>query len=561
MSWKKHFTVYQGQSSEMKPSSASRFQSWLPEVYSGQPNRVERYAQYDQMDMDSEINAALDIIAEFSTQLDETNNLPFAIDYVGDTTESEAKILEQSLRQWCNLQDWDRRLFKTFRNAVKYGDQFFIRDPETWELYYVNPVDVTKVIINEAEGKEPEQYIVKNLDLNMKTKTVSEPVQHANTYSTVNSMMRGNTIDRNGYGAGSGNYANSGVGNIQEYNVDATHVIHAALTEGMDSDYPFGASILDPIFKTYKQKELLEDSIIIYRVQRAPERRVFYVDVGNMPANKAMGFVERVKNEIHQKRIPSKTGGGTTIMDAAYNPLSIMEDYFFAQTAEGRGSKVEVLPGGENLGQIDDLRYFTNKMLRALRVPSSYLPTGPEDGTATHVDGRVGTAFIQEYRFNQYCQRLQKIIAPTFDKEFKLFLKNRGITIDTSIFNIQFVEPQSFSQYKEIEIHAARANVFGGLEGSPYLSRRFILSKYLGLTEDEILENERLWFEENKSGTSPDADGMPGLGSVGVRGFDVDNGEGVPDMGDLEAGDTESGDSPITGSENATTPAAPGGEV
>ena len=561
MSWKKHFTVYQGQSSEMKPSSASRFQSWLPEVYSGQPNRVERYAQYDQMDMDSEINAALDIIAEFSTQLDETNNLPFAIDYVGDTTESEAKILEQSLRQWCNLQDWDRRLFKTFRNAVKYGDQFFIRDPETWELYYVNPVDVTKVIINEAEGKEPEQYIVKNLDLNMKTKTVSEPVQHANTYSTVNSMMRGNTIDRNGYGAGSGNYANSGIGNIQEYNVDATHVIHAALTEGMDSDYPFGASILDPIFKTYKQKELLEDSIIIYRVQRAPERRVFYVDVGNMPANKAMGFVERVKNEIHQKRIPSKTGGGTTIMDAAYNPLSIMEDYFFAQTAEGRGSKVEVLPGGENLGQIDDLRYFTNKMLRALRVPSSYLPTGPEDGTATHVDGRVGTAFIQEYRFNQYCQRLQKIIAPTFDKEFKLFLKNRGITIDTSIFNIQFVEPQSFSQYKEIEIHAARANVFGGLEGSPYLSRRFILSKYLGLTEDEILENERLWLEENKSGTSPDADGIPGLGSVGVRGFDVDNGEGVPDMGDLEAGDTESGDSPITGSENATTPAAPGGEV
>lgn len=561
MSWKKHFTVYQGQSQEMKPSSASRFQSWLPEVYSGQPNRVERYAQYDQMDMDSEINAALDIISEFSTQLDESSKLPFSINYNDDTTESESKILEQTLRQWCNLQDWDRRLFKTFRNAVKYGDQFFIRDPETWELYYVNPVDVTKVIINEAEGKEPEQYVMKNLDLNSKTKTVSEPVQHANTYGTVNSMMRGQTIDRSGYGAGPSNYANSGVGNIQEYTVDATHVVHAALTEGMDSDFPFGASILDPIFKTYKQKELLEDSIIIYRVQRAPERRVFYVDVGNMPANKAMSFVERVKNEIHQKRIPSKTGGGTTIMDAAYNPLSIMEDYFFAQTAEGRGSKVEVLPGGENLGQIDDLRYFTNKMLRALRVPSSYLPTGPEDGTSTYVDGRVGTAFIQEYRFNQYCQRLQNIIAPVFDKEFKLFLKNRGISIDTSIFDLKFVEPQSFSQYKEIEIHAARANVFSGLEGSPYLSRRFILSKYLGLTEDEILENERMWMEENKSGTAPESDSMPGLGSVGVRGFDTDAG-GIPDVGDLEPGDTESGESPITGAENATTPApAPGGET
>jgi hypothetical protein len=276
-----------------------------------------------------------------------------------------------------------------------------------------------------------------------------------------------------------------------------------------------------------------------------------------MPANKAMGFVERVKNEIHQKRIPSRTGGGTTIMDAAYNPLSIMEDYFFAQTAEGRGSKVEVLPGGDNLGQIDDLRYFTNKMLRALRVPSSYLPTGPDDGSSTYVDGKVGTAFIQEYRFNQYCSRLQNIISPTFDKEFKLFMKNRGINIDASIFELKFVEPQSFSQYKEIEIHNARSAVFANLEATPYLSKRFLLSKYLGLTEEEILENERMWEEENQSGAAPEADSMPGLGSVGVRSFDS-----PPDMGgetDLEGGDEAASDeSPISGAENAT---APEGEV
>ena len=558
MSWKKHFTVYQGGSGqEMRPSTSSRFQSWLPEVYSGQPNRVERYAQYDQMDMDSEVNAALDIISEFSTQLDESTGLPFSLSYHGDVTESETKILEQTLRQWCNLQEWDKRIFKTFRNAIKYGDQFFIRDPETWALLYASPIDVTKVIVNESKGKEPEQYVLKNLNLNLQSKTVSEPVKHSDTYSTVNSQMRG--TDRGAFGTGS-DYSSS-LGNIKEYTVDATHVIHVALTEGMDNDFPFGSSILDPIFKTYKQKELLEDSIIIYRVQRAPERRVFYVDVGNMPANKAMGFVERVKNEIHQKRIPSKSGGGTTIMDAAYNPLSIMEDYFFAQTAEGRGSKVEVLPGGENLGQIDDLRYFTNKMLRALRVPSSYLPTGPDDGTASYVDGRVGTAFIQEYRFNQYCQRLQTVVGPTFDHEFKLFIKHRGINIDSSIFELTFVEPQSFSEYKEIEVHAARANVFGSLEGVEYLSRRFMLSKYLGLTEDEILENERLWMEENKSGTVPSAESEPGLGSVGVRSFDVDTGDD-PDMSDLEADGSDGGtESPISGEENATTVPTPGGEI
>ena len=85
-----------------------------------------------------------------------------------------------------------------------------------------------------------------------------------------------------------------------------------------------------------------------------------------------------------------------------------------------------------------------------MRVPSSYLPTGPDDGTASYVDGRVGTAFIQEYRFNQYCMRLQNNLSPTMDKEFKLFMKNKGINIDASIFDLNFVEPQSFSQYKEI---------------------------------------------------------------------------------------------------------------
>ena len=163
--------------------------------------------------------------------------------------------------------------------------------------------------------------------------------------------------------------------------IDASHVVHISLTEGLDPNWPFGISVLESVFKVFKQKELLEDAIIIYRVQRAPERRVFYIDVGNMPAHMAMGYVNRVKNEIHQRRIPTQGGGGSNMMDATYNPLSINEDYFFPQTAEGRGSKVETLPGGTNLGEIDDLKYFTNKLFRGLRIPSSYLPTGVEDIT------------------------------------------------------------------------------------------------------------------------------------------------------------------------------------
>ena len=192
-------------------------------------------------------------------------------------------------------------------------------------------------------------------------------------------------------------------------------------------------------------------------------------------------------------------------------------------------------------------------MLRALRVPSSYLPTGPDDGTATYVDGRVGTAFIQEYRFNQYCMRLQNALAPTMDKEFKLFMKNKGLSIDASLFDLKFVEPHSFSQYKEIEIHSARANVFGSLEGVNYMSRRFLMEKYLGLTEDEILKNERMWEEENESGVTPEGDSMPGLGNVGVRGFDVPDGSDIDMNVDAPTDDTESGASPISGAEAAPT--------
>ena len=119
------------------------------------------------------------------------------------------------------------------------------------------------------------------------------------------------------------------------------------------------------------------------------------------------------------------------VVDSSYNPLSINEDYFFPQTAEGRGSKVETLPGGTNLGEIDDLRYFTNKLVRGLRIPSSYLPTGADDGASQFQDGRVGTAYIQELRFNNYCERLQGLIAEEFNQDFKRYLLEKGVNIDT----------------------------------------------------------------------------------------------------------------------------------
>ena len=525
MSWRKHFTPFdnsglplniQPQNVEGGPGAASsRYASWLPEVYAGSPNRLMRYIQYDQMDNDLEINAALDTIAEFGTQEDEYTGLPFTVEYDSQPSDTESRILVQTLKNWCRLNKMHKRAFKMFRSVCKYGDQFFIRDPETYELYWVDPANIEKVIVNESEGKKIETYFIKNLEPNFAELVATDVAPlHARPYGA----GQGLTGIMSPVATQTGNYLTGAIdGADQGTPVDAKHVVHVSLTEGMDHAWPFGVSILEPIFKVFKQKELLEDSIIIYRVHRAPERRVFFIDVGNMPPHKARQYLEQVKYEVQQKRVPNKKADGSSVVDAAYNPMSMLEDYFFAQTADGRGSKVDTLPGGENLGQIDDLRYFNNKLLRGLRIPASYLPTGPDDGSAQYNDGKVGIAYIQEYRFARYVERLQKQVQEDLDHEFKMYLKKKGVDIDSSTFKLHFTPPMNFSSYRDLSLDNERAQLFAQLAQIPYLSNQFKLQKYLGLSEDEIKANEKFWREENDYKKFIDDSENLNLKNIGVR--------------------------------------------
>jgi hypothetical protein len=500
------------------------YRSRLPEVYTGHPNRIERYNQYEMMDVDAEINACLDIIAEFSTQKNEHNKTPFNLNFKDEPTPHEIELLKTQLQQWCKLNEFETRIFKIFRNCLKYGDQVFVRDPENFKLYWVDMIKVIKVIVNESEGKKPEQYVIKDVNINLENLVVA---QKTNTDFAANPAT-GMGGTGGGSGAGGGYTvpsANNTTGSrftlgFNEAAIDSKHVVHMSLTEGLDRFWPFGQSILENIFKVYKQKELLEDAVLIYRVQRAPERRVFKIDVGNMPSHMAMAFVERIKNEIHQRRIPSMYGG-QAIVDATYNPLSMNEDYFFPVTADGRGSSVDLLPGGQNLGEIDDLKYFNNRLARGLRVPSSYLPTGPDDNTTPLSDGRVGTAMIQEFRFNQYCERLQNYVCRKLDEEFKLFLRWRGLNIDSGLFELEFNPPQNFAAYRQTELDTARVATFTSVEQYPYMSKRFMLERFLGLSEEEINKNERMWREENDKEINVDPEGKD-LRSIGISSGDIE---------------------------------------
>jgi hypothetical protein len=446
------------------------YASRLPEVYSGHPNRIERYNQYENMDMDSEINACLDIIAEFSTQLNEQNGTPFEVKYSDTPTDHEIDIIRKQLQQWTKLNKLDQRIFKLFRNTIKYGDQIFVRDPETFEMMWVDMSKVARVIVNESEGKRPEQYVIRDINPNFQNMTVAAKTTTDYMTNPVTGTISGAanyTMPNGGTGGGVGN--SRFMQAMNEVCLDAKHVVHMSLNEGLDVFWPFGKSILENIYKVFKQKELLEDSILIYRVSRAPERRIFKIDVGNMPSHLAMQFVERIKNE----------------------------------------------------------------MARGLRVPSSYLPTGPDDSGKTFDDGKVGTALIQEYRFNQYCERLQALICQKLDDEFKMFMKWRGFNIDSSLFNIKFNAPQNFASYRQSELDNTRIQAFTSMEQLPYMSKRFMLERFLGLTEDEIKKNEEMWREERDSPEMKPTTGQD-LRSVGITPgaleTDIQTGEDIGQM-------------------------------
>ena len=156
-----------------------------------------------------------------------------------------------------------------------------------------------------------------------------------------------------------------------------------------------------------------------------------------------------------------------------------------------------------------------------MRIPSSYLPAAAQDeGQSSFNDGRVGTAYIQELRFNKYCERLQNLIAEVFNQEFKLYLIEKGVNIDIAMFDLLFQPPQNFASYRQSELDNQRIGTFTQIQAIPFISNRYAMKRFLGMSDAEVAENERFWREENDENLekSPtDAQGeMRGAGISGA---------------------------------------------
>jgi hypothetical protein len=437
---------------------------WYSNIVTGSGNRTAKYAEYDLMDADIEVSRALDVIAEEMTN-GRGDDL-ITIDTEEDSlTESEHVTLKTALGRWKKSQGLDSKLFDIARQLVKYGDVFFNK-PEPFSKWdYIPPKQVTGAYGDENNAARVLGFVVNEGYKN---------AQHA------------------GYSVG-----------IKQQELvikPVAKIIRFTLNNDMSDAAPFGKSILASVYRAYQQKKLIEDSIIIYRVQRAPEKRVFYIDVGRMPPNRAKAYLQQVKLEMRQRNIPalsssSGNASGESTVDTVYDPQDMMEDFFLATGAEGKGSKIEVLPGGQNLGSLEDLNYFADKLNQGLRVPTSWMrDTGT--GPATVNDGKSGVAFIQELRFAKFIERLQDRLLATLDTEFKLFLKNVGIRIDDEAFFLQLPEPSNFEAYRQAAKDADLLNVFASTTSIPQLSPRFAMKRFLQLTEAELAENERLLREE-----------------------------------------------------------------
>lgn len=532
-----------GDSAEL---NMSRAQNLLPMIYQGSSNRLDRYQVYDNMEQDPTISSSLDIISDYVGNVE--NGCPFKINYRDNQMpESHVRLIEKMLDNWCKLNEFPKRIYNIVRDTLKYGDSIFIRDPDSNALMKVNPYDVVGVVVGNL--KEPRYYIIKNIDMNAPLKVANmaandvagkAAIQSFNNLSGgyVNNARPSPTQQQTGYNANN---------NIAA--ISADNIVHLSTNVDNITLFPFGLSVLENVYKLYIQKMLLQDCVLMYRIKNAPDRLVFKIPVGNVPRMMRRSYMERCKNEMTQRRMPSKSSDGVfNTSDVTYDALAMNEDFWLPVDTGNIQPAVEQLKGGQSLGEITDLNYWDAQIVRASKVPQSWQPMGTTDSTR-NVPTTTAGVLVQEDRFYRYCNRLKAILISPFDEEFKAFLNRSGINVQGDGFDLGFLESSNLNEMTELDIQGRYLQNFQSAINIPYLSKRFAMKKWLGLSEEEFAENERLYAEENpekligKNITMPkvNPNQIPGLQSIGIDEADVEQLKALQDVFSNEVGGEQNG--------------------
>ena len=267
-------------------------------------------------------------------------------------------------------------------------------------------------------------------------------------------------------------------------------------------------SYLHKALKPVNQLRMMEDSLVIYRISRAPERRIFYIDVGNLPKGKAEEYLRGIMNQYRNKLVYDASTGD--IKDDKKH-MSMLEDFFLPRREGGRGTEITTLPGGENLGQIDDIIYFQKKLYKSLNVPVDRL-----EQEASFTLGRTSEITRDEVKFKKFIDRLRKRFSDLFMQLLKTQLLLKGIITESDwkdwkeSIAFDYIEDNYFSELKQSEMLRERFDMLGNLDEyvGKYISNEWIRKNVLRQTDDEIEEIQKQIDQETKDGDNdtPDAD-------------------------------------------------------
>lgn len=425
--------------------------NWYKQALDSGGQRRQRLENYNTADTCSVLIArALDILAEDISASNADDDESIIIDYPDDAklTKRQIENTSDKLEVWKTRTEMEKNIFMRVRNTLKYGITFYLKGIDG-TLTPIPTEQIVGYVLSTDDDDEVTHYIK---DRN------AEPLQCSGRLTRKRQIFQQDA-------------------RYEFIEIDKLVVFKIGNT-------PFGKSIIERVYRLWKQTTMLEDAILIYRIVRSPERRVFYVDTGNLQGAKREAVIEKQRLRLMQSK---KQKGGDVVSD--YDPQSMAEDIFIPTNAQGRGSKVEVLQGGQGLGDLEDLKYFAKQLASGLQVPHSMLDPDSA-GESQFNDARVGQIYQSEMRYMGHVKRFQRQFAEILEANFLEFCSARDFTVDKEAI-FRFAESLSFAQYKQMELDQASLNVFNSTTQATSLSARFTLQRFMNLTHEEIEYNER----------------------------------------------------------------------
>jgi hypothetical protein len=269
----------------------------------------------------------------------------------------------------------------------------------------------------------------------------------------------------------------------------------------MDSRRAVVLSYLHKAIKPLNQLRMIEDATVIYRISRAPERRIFYIDVGNLPKLKAEQYLRDIMVKYKNKLVYDANTGEVRD-DRKF--LSMMEDFWLPRREGGKGTEISTLPGGQNLGELEDVKYFEKKLYKALNVPVSRL--NPDSSGFSL--GRVNEINRDELKFAKFIDRLRNKFADLFDQALRIQCVLKGICTNEEWMEFKehiffdFIKDNNFSELKDAELVKERLSLLEAVDPytGRYFSQAWIQRNVLRLTDDEIKEMQTEIDEEKSIG-------------------------------------------------------------